>query len=126
MCHIGAPWLEWYVACLGRAVHSSLETLNGILNKTVFWREYQAMWVDLSTLDKKEGNRKLFDFLVSPLLDKALLLNPVYRGCRLSVKSRELNSLSTIERFYTSVILIAIAGSCVCKGENVVNRGTRM
>jgi len=34
------PWLEWYVGCLGRAVDDSLETLSGILNKSVFWREF--------------------------------------------------------------------------------------
>ena len=34
------PWLEWYVGCLGRAVDDSLETLSGILNKPVFWREF--------------------------------------------------------------------------------------
>lgn len=36
------PWLEWYVGCLGRAVDDSLETLSGILNKSVFWREFST------------------------------------------------------------------------------------
>ena len=35
-------WLEWYVGCLGRAVEDSLETLSGILNKSVFWREFSS------------------------------------------------------------------------------------
>ena len=48
------PWLEWYVACLGRAVDSSLETLSGILNKSVFWREFSG--VELSQRQKKVLN----------------------------------------------------------------------
>ena len=36
------PWLEWYVGCLGRAVEDSLEILSGILNKSVFWREFSS------------------------------------------------------------------------------------
>lgn len=36
------PWLEWYVRCLGRAVEDSLEVLSGILNKSVFWREFSS------------------------------------------------------------------------------------
>lgn len=47
-------WLEWYVACLGRAVDSSLETLSGIFNKSVFWREFSE--VDLSPRQKKVLN----------------------------------------------------------------------
>ena len=41
-CHDGdiTSWLEWYIGCLDRAVESSLETLSGILNKSVFWREF--------------------------------------------------------------------------------------
>lgn len=35
-------WLEWYVGCLGRAVEDSLETLSGILNKSVFWRVFSS------------------------------------------------------------------------------------
>ena len=35
-------WLEWYVGCLGRAVDDSLEILSGILNKSVFWREFYS------------------------------------------------------------------------------------
>ena len=55
-CHDGdiTPWLEWYVACLGRAVDSSLETLSGILNKSVFWREFSG--VELSQRQKKVLN----------------------------------------------------------------------
>ena len=34
------PWLEWYINCLGVAVDNSMETLSGILNKSVFWREF--------------------------------------------------------------------------------------
>ena len=48
------PWLEWYVGCLGRAVDSSLETLSGILNKSVFWREFSE--VELSQRQKKVLN----------------------------------------------------------------------
>ena len=48
------PWLEWYVACLGRAVDNSLETLSGILNKSVFWREFSR--VELSQRQKKVLN----------------------------------------------------------------------
>lgn len=48
------PWLEWYVACLGRAVDSSLETLSGILNKSVFWREFSG--VELSQRQRKVLN----------------------------------------------------------------------
>ena len=36
------PWLEWYVGCLGRAVDDSLDILSGILNKSVFWREFSS------------------------------------------------------------------------------------
>jgi len=36
------PWLEWYVACLGRAVDDSLEGLSTVLNKAVFWREFST------------------------------------------------------------------------------------
>ena len=52
-CHDGdiTSWLEWYVACLGRAVDNSLETLSGILNKSVFWREFSG--VELSQRQKK-------------------------------------------------------------------------
>jgi Fic family protein len=55
-CHDGdiTPWLEWFVACLGRAVDSSLETLSGILNKSVFWREFSG--VELSQRQKKVLN----------------------------------------------------------------------
>ncbi|MBR5907702.1 MAG: Fic family protein [Bacteroidales bacterium] len=55
-CYNGdiTPWLEWYIACLGRAVDSSLETLSGILNKSVFWREFSE--VDLSKRQKKVLN----------------------------------------------------------------------
>lgn len=55
-CHDGdiTSWLEWYVACLGRAVDSSLETLSGILNKSVFWREFSG--VELSQRQKKVLN----------------------------------------------------------------------
>ncbi|MCR5561727.1 MAG: Fic family protein [Bacteroidales bacterium] len=48
------PWLEWYVACLGRAVDDSLETLSGILNKSIFWREFSE--VELSPRQKKVLN----------------------------------------------------------------------
>ena len=48
------PWLEWYVGCLGRAVDSSLKTLSGILNKSVFWREFSE--VELSQRQKKVLN----------------------------------------------------------------------
>ena len=48
------PWLEWYVACLGRAVDGSLETLSGILNKSVFWREFSG--VELSQRQRKVLN----------------------------------------------------------------------
>lgn len=47
-------WLEWYVSCLGRAVDSSLEMLSGILNKSVFWREFSG--VNLSDRQKKVLN----------------------------------------------------------------------
>ena len=47
-------WLEWYIACLGRAVDSSLETLSVILNKSVFWREFSD--ADLSERQKKVLN----------------------------------------------------------------------
>lgn len=55
-CHDGdiTPWLEWYAACLGRAVDSSLETLSGILNKSVFWREFSG--VELSQRQRKVLN----------------------------------------------------------------------
>ena len=55
-CYDGniTPWLEWYVACLGRAVDSSLETLSGILNKSVFWREFSG--TELSQRQKKVLN----------------------------------------------------------------------
>ena len=55
-CYDGdiTPWLEWYVACLGRAVDSSLETLSGILNKSVFWREFSG--VELSNRQRKVLN----------------------------------------------------------------------
>ena len=42
------------MACLGRAVDSSLETLSGILNKTVFWREFAG--VELSQRQQKVLN----------------------------------------------------------------------
>lgn len=44
-CHNGdiTPWLEWYIGCLGRAVEDSLEILSGILNKSVFWREFSSV-----------------------------------------------------------------------------------
>ena len=44
-CHDGdiTPWLEWYIGCLGRAVEDSLEILSGILNKSVFWREFSSV-----------------------------------------------------------------------------------
>ena len=43
-CYNGdiSEWLEWYVGCLNRAVEDSLMTLSGILNKSLFWREYSA------------------------------------------------------------------------------------
>ena len=48
------PWLEWYVGCLSRAVDNSLETLSGILNKSVFWREFSG--VELSPRQRKVLN----------------------------------------------------------------------
>ncbi|MEE0340083.1 MAG: Fic family protein [Bacteroidales bacterium] len=55
-CYDGdiSSWLEWYVACLGRAVDSSLETLSSILNKSVFWREHSD--VPLSDRQRKVLN----------------------------------------------------------------------
>ena len=55
-CHDGdiTPWLEWYVECLGRAVDSSMETLSGILNKSLFWRVFSE--VELSQRQKKVLN----------------------------------------------------------------------
>ncbi len=55
-CYDGdiTSWLEWYVNCLGRAVDSSIETLSGILNKSVFWREFSA--AELSQRQKKVLN----------------------------------------------------------------------
>lgn len=48
------PWMEWYITCLGSAVDSSLDTLSGILNKSVFWREFSG--VELSARQKKVLN----------------------------------------------------------------------
>ena len=55
-CYDGdiTPWLEWYIACLGRALDSSMETLSGILNKSIFWREFSG--VELSQRQKKVLN----------------------------------------------------------------------
>ena len=55
-CYDGdiTTWLEWYIACLGRAVDSSQETLSGILNKSVFWREFSG--VGLSQRQRKVLN----------------------------------------------------------------------
>lgn len=55
-CYDGdiTPWLEWYVACLGRALDSSMETLSGILNKSIFWREFSG--VELSQRQRKVLN----------------------------------------------------------------------
>ena len=55
-CYDGdiTPWLEWYIACLGRAVDNSQEMLSGILNKSVFWREFSE--VELSPRQKKVLN----------------------------------------------------------------------
>lgn len=44
-CYNGdiSGWLEWYIGCLGRAIDDSLATLSGILNKSLFWREFSEM-----------------------------------------------------------------------------------
>ena len=35
-------WLEWYLACLKRAIDESNGLLSGILNKAIFWKTHSG------------------------------------------------------------------------------------
>ena len=37
------PWMEWFLACLGRAIDGAQTTLGGILAKARFWENAQAL-----------------------------------------------------------------------------------
>ena len=36
------PWLEWYLACLKRAINSSHEILDAVLTKANFWKRHEG------------------------------------------------------------------------------------
>lgn len=37
------PWMEWFLACLGRAIEGAETMLGGVLSKAAFWRHFQGM-----------------------------------------------------------------------------------
>ncbi len=38
-----APWMEWFLDCLGRAIDGAQETLSSVLAKARFWERIQAL-----------------------------------------------------------------------------------
>ena len=40
------PWMEWFLACLGRAIDGAQTTLAAVLYKARFWQALRAVWVN--------------------------------------------------------------------------------
>jgi Fic family protein len=36
------PWMEWFLACLGRSIDGAQTTLSGVLSKAAFWKRFQS------------------------------------------------------------------------------------
>jgi Fic family protein len=45
------PWLEWFLACLGRAFEGTEVTLSAVLHKARFWERYARMQVNARQRD---------------------------------------------------------------------------
>jgi Fic family protein len=54
------PWMEWFLACLGRAIDSARTSLRGVLVKARFWETF-AM-TPLNDRERKAVNRMLDGF----------------------------------------------------------------
>jgi hypothetical protein len=37
------PWMEWFVACLGRAIDGAQKTLQIVLEKARFWEQIKGV-----------------------------------------------------------------------------------
>jgi Fic family protein len=37
------PWMDWFLACLGRAIGGAQDLLNGVLTKAAFWKRFQHL-----------------------------------------------------------------------------------
>jgi Fic family protein len=54
------PWMEWFLACLGRAIDGAQTTLSAVLTKARFWESLQV--VPLNERQKLVLNRLLDGF----------------------------------------------------------------
>lgn len=54
------PWMDWFLACLGRSIASAQTSLAGVFNKTKFWESIQA--VPLNERQRAMLNRLLDKF----------------------------------------------------------------
>lgn len=54
------PWLEWFVACLGRAIDGAQSTLAGVLGKARFWQTFGT--IPINDRQRRVINRLLDGF----------------------------------------------------------------
>jgi Fic family protein len=54
------PWMDWFLACLGRAIDGAQTTLKGVLAKARFWETFAA--TPLNERQRKVVNRLLDGF----------------------------------------------------------------
>ena len=40
------PWMDWFLACLGRAIGGAQDLLNDVLTKAAFWKRFQSLAVN--------------------------------------------------------------------------------
>lgn len=54
------PWMEWFLACLGRAIDGAQTALSGVLSKAAFWKRFQN--APLNDRQRLVVNRMLDEF----------------------------------------------------------------